>query len=174
MLSHRKVKPHQLYQFRWPLNPNRAGLLDVAWERGGGWISPHLLDHLKTLWKTKKIFFDFPKVHYELGKVMKFGTSRTLFSWRNGSLKIVQADSAPPIPNRVNESRFWWWWIFCFKINSTWYELSKVATCWAYCVILLAKYVYAITLKFEVYFELSINCFHQKDLPKPHYWGIFP
>ena len=29
---------------------------------------------------------------------MKFGTSITLFSWRNGRLKIVLADSAPPAP----------------------------------------------------------------------------
>ena len=29
---------------------------------GGGWISPHILDHLKTLWKTN-FFFDFLKVH---------------------------------------------------------------------------------------------------------------
>ena len=36
-------------------NPSRAGLLVVAWERGG-WISPHLLDHPKTLWKSKKFF----------------------------------------------------------------------------------------------------------------------
>ena len=79
------------------VNPNRAGLLDVAWERGGGWISPHLLDHLKTLWKTKKNF-DFPKVHNELGKVTKFGSFTTLFSWRNGRLKIVWADSAPHPP----------------------------------------------------------------------------
>ena len=46
---------------------------------GGGWISPHLLDHLKTLWKTKKKFFDFLKVHNELGKVTKFWTSKPLF-----------------------------------------------------------------------------------------------
>ena len=78
-------------------NPNRAGLLDVAWERGG-WISPHLLDHFKTLWKTKIFFWDFLKVHNELGKVTKFGTSRPLFSWRNGRLKKVRADSAPPPP----------------------------------------------------------------------------
>ena len=78
------------------LNPNRAGLLDDAWERGGGWISPHLLDHPKTLWKTKKFFFDFLKVHNELGKVTKFGGSRTHFSWRNGRLKKVLADSTPP------------------------------------------------------------------------------
>ena len=32
----------------------------------------------------------------ELGKVMKFGTFRTLFSWRNRHLKRVWADSAPP------------------------------------------------------------------------------
>ena len=74
-------------------------LLDVAWERGGGWISPHLLDHLKTLRKTKKKFFDFLKVHNELGKVTKFWTSRPLFSWRNSHLKKVQA---PPCPNKVN------------------------------------------------------------------------
>ena len=76
------------------LNPNKAGLLDVAWERGGGWISLHLLDHLKTLWKNK-FFFDFLEVHNELGKVTKFWTSRPLFSWRNSHLKKGRADSAP-------------------------------------------------------------------------------
>ena len=65
---------------------------------GGGWISPHLLDHPKTLWKTKKNLFDFLKVHNELGKVTKYWTSRPLFSWRNGRLKKVRADSAPPPP----------------------------------------------------------------------------
>ena len=83
------------------INPNRAGLLDVAWKRGG-WISPHLLDHLKTLWKTKKFFFDFLKVHNELGKVTKFWTSRPLFSWRNSHLKKVWADSPPPAPIGLN------------------------------------------------------------------------
>ena len=39
------------------LNPNRVGLLDVDWVRGG-WISPDLLDHPKTLWKPK-IFWKF-------------------------------------------------------------------------------------------------------------------
>ena len=67
-------------------------------ECGGGWISPHLLDHPKTLWKTKKILFDFLKVHNELGKVTKFWTSKPLFSRRNGRLKKVRADSAPPPP----------------------------------------------------------------------------
>ena len=38
---------------------------------------------------------NYKKEFFELGKVMKFGTSRTLFSWRNGPLKIVWADSAP-------------------------------------------------------------------------------
>ena len=47
------------------------------------------------------IIFDFLKVHNELGKVKKFWTSRPLFSWRNSHLKKVQADSAPPRPNRV-------------------------------------------------------------------------
>ena len=65
-------------------------------ESGVGWISPHLLDHPKTLWKTKKILFDFLKVHNELGKVTKFWTSKPLFSRRNGRLKKVRADSAPP------------------------------------------------------------------------------
>ena len=45
--------------------------------------------------------FYFPKVHNELGKVTEFGTSRPLFSKRNGRLKKVQSDSAPPRP-RVN------------------------------------------------------------------------
>ena len=34
------------------------------------------------------------KIHNEFGKVTNFGTS--LFSWRNGCLKEVQADSVPP------------------------------------------------------------------------------
>ena len=29
-----------------------GGLLDVAWVGDGGWLCPHLLDHLKTLWKN--------------------------------------------------------------------------------------------------------------------------
>ena len=74
---------------------------------GVGWISPHLLDHPKTLWKTKKIFFAFLKVHNELGKVTKFGTSRPLFSWRNSHLKKGRADSAPPY--FVLENGLFWW-----------------------------------------------------------------
>ena len=44
----------------------------------------------------KQFFFDFLEVHKELGKVTKFGTSKTLFSWRNSNLKKMQADSAAP------------------------------------------------------------------------------
>jgi len=51
--------------------------------------------------KNQKVFFDFLKVHNELGKFTKFWTSRPLFSWRNSHLKKVRADSAPPRPNRV-------------------------------------------------------------------------
>ena len=44
------------------VNHNRAGLLDVAWVRGGAWISPHLLDHPITLWKppffSEKLTFE--------------------------------------------------------------------------------------------------------------------
>ena len=103
------------------LNPNRAGLLDVAWERGGGWISPHLLDHLKTLWKTKKFFFDFLKVYNELGKVTKFWTSRPLFSWRNSHLKKVWANSAPPAPIGLSQYTVTW----AMDI-STWFDLQYV------------------------------------------------
>ena len=69
------------------LNPNRAGLLDVAWEGGG-----------------QKPNFYFLKVHNELGKVTKFWNSRPLFSWRNSHLKKVRADSARP--NRVKKCNF--------------------------------------------------------------------
>ena len=49
----------------------------------GGWgrISPHLLDHPKTMCKTKLIFFDFLKVHNELGKVTDFGTPFFMEKW---------------------------------------------------------------------------------------------
>ena len=54
----------------------------------------------------KPIFCDFLKVHNELGKVTKFGTSITLFSWRNEHLKIVWADSAPPAPIGLIKEHF--------------------------------------------------------------------
>ena len=57
------------------LNSNGAGLLNVAWVRGGT-MCPHLLDHPK----TPPIIFGFSN---ELGKFKKFWTSRPLFSWRN-------------------------------------------------------------------------------------------
>ena len=44
----------------------------------------------------KSFFFDFLKVHNELGKVTKFETSKHLFSWRNSHLEKVRAQSAPP------------------------------------------------------------------------------
>ena len=47
----------------------------------------------KTLWKTPKKCFAFLKVHNELGKVTKLGTSKPLFSW------MIQP---PPHPYRVN------------------------------------------------------------------------
>ena len=50
------------------VNPNVAGLLNVAWVWGGT-MCPHLLDHPKTLWKT--IFFYFLEVYNEIGKVAK-------------------------------------------------------------------------------------------------------
>ena len=78
----------------WPmrkLNPNRAGLLDVAQVREkGGWISPHLLD--------------ISKVYNELGKEKKSEDSSTIFSSRNGYSKILWAESASPhSPIRVKE-----------------------------------------------------------------------
>ena len=69
---------------------------------GGGAEQPAPSRSPQNTVKNQKFFFDFRKVHNELGKVTKFGTSRTLFSWRNGLLKIVRADSSPPRPNRVN------------------------------------------------------------------------
>ena len=58
--------------------------------------------------KNQKIFFliFWKFIMNYLGKVTKFwtSTSRPLFSWRNSHLKKVRADSAPPRPNRVNES----------------------------------------------------------------------
>ena len=66
---------------------------------GGGLNQPAPSRSPQNTEKPQKKFFDFPKVHIE---VTKFGTSRTLFSWRNGRLKIVRAASAtPPRPNRV-------------------------------------------------------------------------
>ena len=52
------------------------------------------------------------KKNNELGKVTKYGTSRPLFSWRNGCLKKVWADLAPPpaligLNLRVKENEFW-------------------------------------------------------------------
>ena len=79
------------------VNPYRVGLLNIAWLRGGSWISLHLLDH------PKKFLFDFLKIHNELGKVTKFGTSRPLFSWRNSHLK-----KGPPCPIRVNTCHQSW------------------------------------------------------------------
>ena len=56
------------------VNPYRVGLLDIAWLRGGGGLNqPASSDH------PKKFLFDFLKIHNELGKVTKFGTSRPLF-----------------------------------------------------------------------------------------------
>ena len=46
--------------------------------------------------KTLKIPPKILKVHNELGKFTEFGTSRHLFSWRNGRSRKVWADSAPP------------------------------------------------------------------------------
>ena len=81
--SNIRRKRTRMWPFIWDIgfNPNKAGLLDVAWVRGDLW---------------------FLDVHNELGNVPKFGTSRPLFLWRNGWLKKVQADSAPPPrPDRV-------------------------------------------------------------------------
>ena len=64
-------------------------------------MCPHLLDNHETLWKN--IFFDFLKVYDELGKVKKFWTSRTLFSWRNSLLK----NSGQIVPTRTNRVRKW-------------------------------------------------------------------
>ena len=63
----------------------------------GGWglIVPAPSRSPQNTVKTKKFFFAFLKVHNELGKVTKFGTSKPLFSWRNCHLKKVRADSAP-------------------------------------------------------------------------------
>ena len=47
----------------------------------------------------KPNFIDFLKVYNELGKVTKFGTSRPLFSWRNGWLIKGRADPDKNIKN---------------------------------------------------------------------------
>ena len=57
------------------INPNSAGLLNVAGVQGGTMLL-HLLDNPKTF------FFDFLKVYNELGKVKKFWTSRPFFHVR--------------------------------------------------------------------------------------------
>ena len=44
---------------------------------GGGLNQPAPSRSPKNTVKNQKNFFDFPKVHNELGKVTKFGTSRT-------------------------------------------------------------------------------------------------
>ena len=46
--------------------------------------------------KNPNFFLAFLKIHNELGKVTKFGTSRPLFHGEIAIGKKVQADSAPP------------------------------------------------------------------------------
>ena len=65
-------------------------------ESGGGLNQPTPSRSPQNTVKNQKNFFDFLKVHNELGKVTKFWTSRPLFSWRNSHLKKVRADSALP------------------------------------------------------------------------------
>ena len=57
-----------------------------------------------TLKVKNQFFFDFLKVHNELGKVTKFSNSRHLFSWRNSHLEKVQAQSNP-LPLGLNFNR---------------------------------------------------------------------
>ena len=66
--THKTLKLHKVDQFsmwiyrkyqqsglinKLLIKPNSAVLLNVAWMRGGT-MCPHLLDHPKILWKTKK------------------------------------------------------------------------------------------------------------------------
>ena len=94
-ITYTKMAFPKLRSYTWTckFNPNSGELLDVTWVGGSGrwWLC--LLDNSKSLWK---IFFDILEAHNELGKFTKFGTSRPIFSWRNGWLKKVRADSAPP------------------------------------------------------------------------------
>ena len=62
----------------------------------GGGLKEHAPSSISSQNTVKTYFFDFLKVHNELGKVTKFWTSRPLFSWRNSHLKKGWADSAPP------------------------------------------------------------------------------
>ena len=95
----KKVNHFIIETLTWAVvNPNRAGLLYVVWV--GGWISQHLLDHPKTLWKTKKKIFDFLKLHYEFGKVTKFWTSKPMDKWTFE--KCSGWFSPTPCPMRVN------------------------------------------------------------------------
>ena len=59
------------------LNPNRVGLLDVAWVRGVG---------------------------AELGKITKSGTSKPLFSWRNCHLNRINSNYS--LKHLINWSSF--------------------------------------------------------------------
>ena len=70
-------------------------------ESGGGLNQPAPSRSPKNTVKNQNFFFAFLKVHNELGKVTKSGTSKPLFSWRNCHQKKVWADSARPPPNRV-------------------------------------------------------------------------
>ena len=59
--------------------------------RGGGLNQP-----APSRSPQNNFFFDFLKVHNELGKVKKFWTFRPIFAGRN--LKKVWAQCAPPAP----------------------------------------------------------------------------
>ena len=99
------------------LKPNSAGLLNVAWVRGGT-MCPHLLDHPK----TPPIIFGFSN---ELGKFKKFRTSRPLFSWRNSRLIKIAGTLCPPasigLINSSYKRIYNLWWRVYLLIILGWY-----------------------------------------------------
>ena len=69
--------------------------------------------------------FLFLKVHNKLGKVTKFGTSRHIFTWRNGRLKKVRADSATPHPYSVKTDFNADDLIYLYRIHKNCYNCYK-------------------------------------------------
>ena len=65
-------------------------------------MCPHLLHHLKTLWKTKKN--DFLKVYNELGKIKKIGPQDPFFHGEIAVWKKCRLNLPPPHRTfRVND-----------------------------------------------------------------------
>ena len=108
-----------------------------------------LLDQPKTLCKNKIFIFDFPKVHNELGKVTKFGTSRPLFIREIWTFEKSTGWFSPPRPNRVN----------CFRSKTRDYNIMKFKTTriysWKKGIIKMFCFVKIIS-----FLLLSLSCFN--------------